>query len=75
MEFKELVDRRDIMCCLMKATWMRIIPAPVYFADLVCARARYHILAALNSGLVEKFSDEDSKGIIVGTAWEQQQSN
>ncbi|KRY24231.1 Protein argonaute-2, partial [Trichinella spiralis] len=38
------------------------IPAPVYFADLVCARARYHILAALNSGLVEKFSDEDSKG-------------
>ncbi|KRY03029.1 hypothetical protein T03_5916, partial [Trichinella britovi] len=23
MEFKELVDRRDIMCCLMKATWMR----------------------------------------------------
>ncbi|KAL1245476.1 hypothetical protein TSPI_00979 [Trichinella spiralis] len=24
MEFKELVDRRDIMCCLMKATWMRI---------------------------------------------------
>ncbi|XP_003371069.1 eukaryotic translation initiation factor 2C, partial [Trichinella spiralis] len=102
------------------------IPAPVYFADLVCARARYHILAALNSGLVEKFSDEDSNGtssssiskaesvktelaniialhkrstiifpsntsaispilttmnicsisgIIVGTAWEQQQSN
>ncbi|XP_003372708.1 protein argonaute, partial [Trichinella spiralis] len=38
------------------------IPAPVYFADLVCARARYHILAALNSGLVEKFSDEDSNG-------------
>ncbi|KRY08052.1 putative protein tag-76 [Trichinella patagoniensis] len=37
------------------------IPAPVYFADLACARARYHILAALNSGLVEKFSDEDSK--------------
>ncbi|KRZ66915.1 putative protein tag-76, partial [Trichinella papuae] len=36
------------------------IPAPVYFADLVCARARYHVLAALNSGLVEKFSDEDS---------------
>ncbi|KRY41388.1 putative protein tag-76 [Trichinella spiralis] len=23
------------------------IPAPVYFADLVCARARYHVLAAL----------------------------
>ncbi|KAL1233613.1 hypothetical protein TPS_09232 [Trichinella pseudospiralis] len=36
------------------------IPAPVYFAHLVCARARYHVLAALNSGLVEKFSDEDS---------------
>ncbi|KRY12358.1 putative protein tag-76, partial [Trichinella spiralis] len=36
------------------------IPAPVYFADLVCARARYHVLAALNSGLVEKYSDEDS---------------
>ncbi|KRZ83552.1 Protein argonaute-3, partial [Trichinella sp. T8] len=36
------------------------IPAPVYFADLVCARARYHVLAALNSGRVEKFSDEDS---------------
>ncbi|KRZ47736.1 putative protein tag-76, partial [Trichinella nativa] len=40
------------------------IPAPVYFADLACARARYHILAALNSGLVEKFSDEDSKRTI-----------
>ncbi|KRX32920.1 hypothetical protein T06_6064 [Trichinella sp. T6] len=37
-----------------------VIPAPVYFADLVCARARYHVLAALNSGLVEKYSDEDS---------------
>ncbi|XP_003368159.1 eukaryotic translation initiation factor 2C 2 [Trichinella spiralis] len=36
------------------------IPAPVYFADLVCARARYHVLAALKSGLVEKFSDMDS---------------
>ncbi|KRZ66081.1 Protein argonaute-3, partial [Trichinella papuae] len=36
------------------------IPAPVYFADLVCARARYHVLAALNSGLVEKFSVKDS---------------
>ncbi|KAL1238626.1 hypothetical protein TSPI_00985 [Trichinella spiralis] len=57
MEFKELVDRRDIICARSVS-----IPAPVYFADLVCARARYHVLAALNSGLVEKFSDEDSKG-------------
>ncbi|KAL1241415.1 hypothetical protein TSPI_10604 [Trichinella spiralis] len=48
MEFKELVDRRDIICARSVS-----IPAPVYFADLVCARARYHVLAALNSGLVK----------------------
>ncbi|KRZ00352.1 putative protein tag-76, partial [Trichinella zimbabwensis] len=34
------------------------IPAPVYFADLVCARAHYHVLAALNSDVMENFTDE-----------------
>ncbi|KRZ48082.1 hypothetical protein T02_4373 [Trichinella nativa] len=37
-----------------------LMTACVCSQDLVCARARYHVLAALNSGLVEKFSDEDS---------------
>ncbi|KRZ78598.1 putative protein tag-76, partial [Trichinella papuae] len=36
------------------------ITAPVYFADLVCARADCYVLAKLNSGLVENVSDENS---------------
>ncbi|XP_003366860.1 conserved hypothetical protein [Trichinella spiralis] len=59
-----LFDESNMDANVMQSDYILFLPSIWSMCSfyLVCARARYHILAALNSGLVEKFSDEDSNG-------------